>query len=79
MVGQGVVLDQDAVVAAELLAPIVVDAPLLRQARRRFHDSRIGSNSEIATADIDDFPGGQTFDSTADQAVGSVNPVVETI
>jgi hypothetical protein len=60
------VLDQHAVVAAELVAPIVVDASLLGQARGRLERAGVGPEPEVATADLDRAPVGRAADRPAD-------------
>src|SRR5437016_1037905 len=51
MVGQGVVLDPDRVVATELVAPVVADAALLGQAGGGLDQAEVGLDPEIATAE----------------------------
>ena len=53
VVGQRVVPEQVAVVAAEPVAPVVADAALLRQARGRLHRAGVGPDAEVAAADVD--------------------------
>src|SRR5262249_11328210 len=53
VVGQGVVEQEVAVVAAEPVAPVVADAPLLRQAGGGLDLAGVGADPDVAAADVD--------------------------
>src|SRR5213078_2542848 len=77
MVGQWIMPEQRAVVAAEPIVPIVARAPLLRQSRGWLEFPLIGAQSEIAAANVDLLAAGHAVNPAADQPVGAIHPVVQ--
>ena len=77
VIRQWIMPEQSAVVAAEPVAPVVARASLLREARRRFEFARVGTQPEIAAADVDILAVSDSMDGASDQPVCAVNPVVE--
>ncbi len=79
MVGQGVMLDPRAVVAAELVSPVVSNPSLLGQAGGRLEGPEVGLDPEVATAERHLLAGPLPSDRAADQAIRAVDPVVEPV
>src|SRR5689334_17297615 len=86
MVGDRIMPDRRAVIAAKPIAPIIARTALLRESRFRLKCAEVRLDAKIAPTDINFYwlrnriADGCcfAFDDAAEQAVGAVDPIVET-
>ena len=72
-------LNPNAVVAAELVAPVVAHAALLREAGGRLEHALVRLDAKVAISEYDLFARFLAVNRAADQAVRAVHPVVQAV